>query len=45
MWILGLPSNQELKATSTCRTKYVESTDKIPALKISVNVEVISFVP
>ena len=45
MWVLGLPTNQEIKATSTCGTKYVESKDKIPALKTSVNVEVFSFIP
>jgi len=44
--ILGLPTDQERKATSTCSTKsYVENKDKIPALKTSVNVEVFSFVP
>jgi hypothetical protein len=45
MWILGLPTDEELKATSTYRTKYIESKDKIPALNTSVNVEVFSFVP
>jgi hypothetical protein len=44
MWILGLSTNQELWATSKYRTKYVESEGKIPALKTSVNVEVVSFV-
>jgi len=43
--ILGLPTDQERKVTSTCRTKsYVESKDKIPALKTSVNVQMFSFV-
>lgn len=46
MDILGLPTDQERKATSTRRTKsYVESKDKIPAQKTSVNVEVFSFEP